>query len=516
MIAVTSGYTMEQYQKDVSVHSLREVWDAILLFVKTYGETDFLKTDQFGDLYELGLSLKDKISKKNNGVYYTPKDVSDLLADYFLPFLSDDGAVCDVCCGVGNLILSVLDKMPDKMRDQYLSTGRIWLYDIDDVALDIAVARIGFRYGTSYQNGLNIVRGDFLSSSVSLPKGCHVISNPPYARIKDPLDRWEKTKVLSETKEYYAVFMEKCILQAKDCVFITPFSFVGGRKFYALRRLLNNAESKIFVFDNVPGNIFSGRKHGVFNSNTINSTRVAVSCIRTRAKKGACVSPMIRFSSAERSSVLSKDVLDRLLNEDYYQVVSDENRMYFKCFPEDIASFLAWKSLTGRFGSLTCSEHTSYHLDVPKACRYFTSASFRTLQRDGKTRLYFKDADRMNYAYVLLNSSFAYWYWRVYDGAIMYPLSLMDSMPVNYDTLTKGQKADIRDVCLRFSSLEKDRLIYKKNADKIQENIKFSDEEREVLNELMGRILGVDGVDFSRIHSPVFFKGGENNGTDMS
>ena len=502
---ITKEYSKSQYVADVEHFSLDDIWDAILDYVMHYGETDFLKVDLFGDLYELGLSIKDKESKKKNGVYYTPKDVSDLMAEYYVEQMVKGANLCDVCAGTGNLIISVLEQFTSRQRKRFLEGGRVFLYDMDPLALKIAAHRIGYLFGYHYMKNLNIIVGDFLDQTVLLPKKSVVISNPPYFKISEIGETWEKTPLLLKSKEYYGIFMEKCIKQAVSCVFITPYSFVGGSKFFELRRLLNKTDSRIFVFDNVPGNIFKGKKHGIFNSNTSNATRAAISIVNTKKALGAVVSPMIRFQTSERSRILSRDVLDGLLNMDYHQVVSDEEPMYRKCFPEDIQPFEDWCRHSDRFESLLSSEPTKYKLDMVTTCRYFTVASKRDLMRDGKYVLYFRDQDSLNYAYALLNASFAYWYWRVYDGAITYPLSLLYNMPINYKELDEHVKEELGIVCDRIGSTEQDHLIYKKNANKMQENVKFTVEQRGELNELMSRVLGVGYVNFDRIHSPVFF-----------
>lgn len=55
------------------------------------------------------------------------------------------------------------------------------------------------------------------------------------------------------------MFMEKIIQQSVSSVIITPYSFIGGTKYYALRKTMNHYHGFIVVFDNVPGNIFKGK-----------------------------------------------------------------------------------------------------------------------------------------------------------------------------------------------------------------------------------------------------------------
>jgi hypothetical protein len=98
----------------------------------------------------------------------------------------------------------------------------------------------------------------------------------------------------------------------------------------------------------------------------------------------------------------------------------------------------------------------------------------------------------MEFAYVLLNSSFAYLYWRIFDGAITYADGLLKSMPVFSNILTDIQKENIHNIVSEMIEKESEFLVYKKNANEMQENVKFPDEYRERLNKLLIEILGVD------------------------
>lgn len=511
---ITADYSKEQYISDLDRFPLEMIWGAILSFLRTNGETDFLKVDSLGDLYELGLSVKDKFSKKESGVYYTPKDVSDLMADFYMDFLVYGANICDVCAGTGNLIMSVLARMNPRQRTKYLKEGRIYLYDNDPLALKIAVNRIGFTYGYQYIYPLHVITGDFLDTAVALPEHSVVISNPPYSRISNVQETWEQTPLMRASKEYYGVFMEKCIKQAQAFVFITPYSFIHGTKFFELRKLLNDTCSHVFAFDNVPGNIFNGKKHGIFNSNNANATRAAITVSDMRKSDGVMVTPMIRFLTAERSKILSRPLLEKLFEGNVYQRVSEENTLYFKCFPEYLDTFMKWRSFEQKFGDLLSKEPTPHRLDMPTTCRYFTAATMRTLRRDGKYVLYFKSEDMKYYAYILLNSSFAYWYWRIYDGSISFTQSLLETMPVNFDTLDEDALYRIRNMGNSLARGEVSHMVFKKNASKIQQNVKFSDVQRDILNEMLCDLFGFDRMDFRRIHSPSFFnyKGDEDKG----
>ena len=95
-------------------------------------------------------------------------------------------------------------------------------------------------------------------------------------------------------------------------VIITPHSFLGGSTFKILRKELSATGGRIFAFDNVPANIFKGKKFCIFNSNEANSTRAAITIIEPD-KKGFQVAPFIRFKSDDRKIVLTNEFLTNLL-----------------------------------------------------------------------------------------------------------------------------------------------------------------------------------------------------------
>ena len=198
--------------------------------------------------------------------------------------------------------------------------------------------------------------------------------------------------------------MEKILKESSSSVMITPFSFIGIDKFYSLRELMNDYNGFILSFDNMPACIFNGQKQGVFNTNVSNSDRAAITVVENkRGVNGFKVSPLIRFTAGERSDLLKNEVLNGFIADDY-QMVSDINGKYYKCFKEVLPLYKSWidnSSLV--FGDLLTKKNTEYSLSMPKTCRYFVSATRKELSRTGKSTLYFSTLEDMEFAYVLLN-----------------------------------------------------------------------------------------------------------------
>ena len=299
------------------------------------------------------------------------------------------------------------------------------------------------------------------------------------------------TQVIKDSKEFYSAFMEKIILNGQSAVIITPYSFIGSNKFYSLRKLFNNYNGFIVSFDNVPGNIFNGKKHGIFNSNTGNSVRAAITVVENvEGKKGFRISPLFRFKSEERKMLLNNEYLESMINE-RYQIVNSKHKAYYKCFKDKLNVFDNWIDKSTKTMHDFLVNKSKYSLCVPTTCRYFMVGSKRNLQRDGKRILYIKDKDRYNFVYAMLNSSFAYWYWRIYDGGINCPVTIINNIPMFYDILSNEQKEKLDKIVEEMQNNEEKYLVYKLNAGKKQENIKFPKKYRDSINRIFLEALSI-------------------------
>ncbi len=503
-------YLINDYIKDIDKKGLKKTWHTILS--KTMAkeiDTELFNIDNYGELYEIGLEHENKIDKKEMGKYYTPKDVALVMSRWLEPLEGEN--ICDVGCGVGNLILSYLEVIGKEKAYNLINNGNLYLYDMDDIALEICRYSIAMKYGKELLKRIKVKHCDFLSQKIRLPKESKVISNPPYYKITNFSDDWKITKVIIDSKELYSAFIEKIIKQSKSSVIITPYSFIGSGKFYSLRQIMNNYNGFVVSFDNVPGNIFNGRKYGIFNSNKGNSVRAAITVVENKKDvKGFRFTPLIRFKTEERSRMLKNDYLYSLLN-DRYQIITSKRRNYYKCHKDLLKVLDSWEALSEqKMGNIIDSKYGK-EIYVPTTCRYFTVGSKKELIRDGKRIIHIPDDEKYNYVYCMLNSTFAYWYWRLYDGGINCPLTIINSIPIFYDKLTKFQKEEINKIAEEMQENENKYLVYKMNAGKSQENIKFPIEYRNRINKVFFDALGIkkDISIFNKVHSSSLFNESE-------
>ena len=231
--------SLNEYHQSIVDKGLADTWEDILT---NHFPNSFFQEDKLGGLYEDGLAFSNKIEKKAMGKYYTPIDVAEVMAKYLLELPGEN--ICDLCCGTGNLILSVLDVMGTENATEMLAAGKIYLYDIDITAMNICRAILINRYGECAKN-INMVNGDCLNTEIHFPANAKVISNPPYGR-QDSLMK-SSYACAKTTKELYVAFMEKIISEKVPAVVITPHSFLGGSTFKILRKELNTLGGNIFA-----------------------------------------------------------------------------------------------------------------------------------------------------------------------------------------------------------------------------------------------------------------------------
>ena len=501
-----NNYNSTAYISDIKKYGIKLTWNYLCeYFLSKYAKhTEFLNVSNFAELYEMALDIENKKQKKSIGHYCTPDDVANVMAEWFDNLKSYN--ICDVCCGTGRLILSFLKFIGTKKSTELLENGRIYLYDCDETALRICVTSILSTYGLKYANKIHAFACDFLNKKIHLPTNCKVISNPPYSEITSIPKSWANTQIQQKTKELYSSFMEKILQESCSSVIITPYSFIGGNKFYLLRLFMNKFSGFIVSFDNVPGNIFNGKKLGVFNTNTSNSVRAAITVVDNK-NSGFRLSPLLRFKNSERARLLNCKTLESILSTEH-QIIEKNRTKYAKISKSLQKIYDVWiTKSSSHLENYICSG-SIYTLYMPNTCRYFTTASSYELNRTGKIKLSFNDRDIFNYIYCFLNSSFAYWWWRIFDGGITYSLSLLYNLPTFYDLLSKDDKKFFANICNEMNNKEKTFIITKINAGKPQENIKFPIEYRNQINERLLKILGFNNLEktaFETLHKNNFF-----------
>ena len=213
---------------------------------------------------------------------------------------------------------------------------------------------------------------------------------------------------------------------------------------------------KIFTFDNVPANIFKGIKFGSTNSNQANSIRAAI-IVAIPGKGRPKITSLLRWRTSERKYLFrnaEKFLSDVSLTEDFFPKVSKEYKnLYLELFGARTLK------------SIASLKRTKYSLHIPSAPRYFIPALKRPAKRASQKVLYFPNEENRDYAYMAINSSLMYWWWRVRDGGMTLSLETLMSLPLPDFKINKKIIAELE-------KSEKTSKVYKQNAGAAQENVK--------------------------------------------
>ncbi len=483
------SFNYEVYKELLQEYGLEITWNIIIEMISSCTVDDlsatFLRFDDLGELYEIGLALTNKISKKEMGKYYTPNDVAKIMSELLLE--NDNiSELVDVASGTGNLVLEVIRQMLNSDKYDvvtFITNRRLWLFDADKIALNICIAKIEILLQHKVSDYINVIEGDFLDRKITLPNNATVITNPPYSVFKEFDESWEQTDVLRQSKDLYAGFIDKIITSCQNAVIVTPQSYLVADKFSKLRnKLAASFYGEIFAFDNVPGTLFNGRKHGVFNTNSSNGVRAAIASIRRNGHQGFKLSHLIRFRSSQRVDIMNLKFLRTKLGTKVQDLVNP-----IKSFKElepfvDVILEQPHVYISQLIETDLQKQEDRFKIHVSSSARYFTVGSIRKLNRVGCYEIYAKNEQNYKLLYALLNSSYVYMWWRFFDGGIIFSKKNLLRVPVSVELLENNCLDRANNVIQEMIENESNYLSYKKNAGKNQESIKFPVEYRNFIN----------------------------------
>ena len=110
-------------------------------------------------------------------------------------------------------------------------------------------------------------------------------------------------------------------------------------------------------------------------------------------------------------------------------------------------------------------KRTKYPLYIPSAPRYFIPALKKPAKRSSQKVLYFPSEEKRDFAYMAINSSLLYWWWRVRDGGMTLSLETLMSLPLPEFKINEK-------IVSALEKSEKTSKVYKQNAGAAQENVK--------------------------------------------
>lgn len=360
----------------------------------------------------------DTETKKKFGVFYTPEDTSEFMAEKTKKFDDGVGIWLDPCCGLGVLSIKLAS-----IQDNPISfiQNRLIINEKDKKQLDIALANFKEIFGVVPKS----FNEDFLTFDFDVD---YVIMNPPYFKYME--------------SDIYALFIEKVCKISRGFISINPISFTNGVNFNNTRKeILNYSSITTYHFDNIPGQIFKDA-----------NVRVTILMAHNNSNERKTTS-LVRWKSIERKKMFTN--LEKRLGDGTF---TEKN--FFKT-NIDISKYNKSKETLKDYMVL----NSDYPLYVTNSVRYFITASTERLDREGQIKIFMKDFDSYKKTLVLLNSSYLYWWWRTVDSSLSLTKRTLLSLPwINIDI--------DENIIDEIKNSEQINKVYKKNAGKLQENIK--------------------------------------------
>ncbi|MCR2824409.1 N-6 DNA methylase [Microbacterium sp. zg.Y909] len=445
-----------------------------------------LTIGEIGIVYEALLAIGDHSSRRSRGQYFTPDDVARFMAHQARRFPA--GHWIDPCCGVGNLAWHLASSMDDSATFVMES---LTLVDLDGTALKTAVALISASFAphASTETLARLAQRsrtqDYLTESQ--PPHDFAILNPPYAGTS----RDERFRT-ADARDLYAYFLERAITSSTGFISITPAAHLTGIKYSELRALLSEKSGgEVLVFDNVPDTVFRGYKYGSTNTSKTNFVRAAIT-VSAPGDRDWRITPILRWASASRSRLWQsarKDLLPLRIGPagEWAKLMRGT---------EGVWEHLATAERT--LADIVSRTPTPFRLSVAATPRYYVSASRRDLDRTSKHSLYFRNQQDEELAYLLLNSSLPYWWWRTLEGGITLSLRNLRSLPIPPDLVPNEELVS------RLDASDTVDMVTKLNAGRLNENVRRP---RDLVTEIDHHVLPNLKFDFSRTFASDMFTG---------
>jgi hypothetical protein len=311
--------------------------------------------------------------------------------------------------------------------------NRLIINEKDKHQLEIALNNFEVKFGVvpkSYNE-------DFLTYDFDVD---FIIMNPPYFKYGK--------------NDIYAYFLEKASNTTKGFVSINPTSFTNGVKYDTTRKKLLEYDSvTLFHFDNIPGHIFEDAIIKV-------SVIVVHNLLEERKTSG-----QIRWKTKDRGkmfSTIDSNLDDGVFNEDIFYKSSPNTSQYI---------------IDGQVLNDFIVKESDYPIFVTNSPRYFITGSSEKLDRKGQIRICMKDLESYNKALIMLNSSYLYWWCRTSDSSLSLTKKTLLSLPwIDFEYSDE--------LIQKIKDSELNNKVYKKNAGKLQENVKHPKKLIKELNSL--------------------------------
>lgn len=185
------------------------------------------------------------IKKKLSEQYFTPPEVSTIMASMFTPRLESEISSLDPCCGVGNLAAALIER-----GDRANEKQEFYLVELDPYLFNIA------KNNFSNHKSTIVLQGDFFVKNFPARSFDRIIMNPPFSKISNTSEiaHTIKSKTGHSETNLYTAFVRHGLQLLKpdgELVAIIPRSFCNGPYFTEFRKdiTLNHNIHEIYLFE---------------------------------------------------------------------------------------------------------------------------------------------------------------------------------------------------------------------------------------------------------------------------
>ncbi|UUD36574.1 type I restriction-modification system subunit M [Mycoplasmopsis citelli] len=222
--------------------------------------------DIFGDAYEFLLTMYASSSGKSGGEFFTPPEVSTLLAKIAINNKTKVNKVYDPTCGSGSLLLKAIKILGENKNN---ITGGFYGQEINLTTFNLCRMNM-FLHGVDYDK-FNIKHGNTLTQPLHKNDGPFdvIVSNPPYSlnwkKVINPTliqdDRYKDAGVLAPKSKADLAFVMHSLYHLSDdgvaAIVCFPGIFYRGGAEAKIRQYLID-QNYIDALIQMPDNLFYG------------------------------------------------------------------------------------------------------------------------------------------------------------------------------------------------------------------------------------------------------------------
>jgi type I restriction enzyme M protein len=313
--------------------------------------------DVIGNAYEYLIARFAGDSGKKGGEFYTPAEVSTLLAKLVAP--KENDRVYDPACGSGSLLLKAAKEVPDKKVSVYGQESNSSTYNLCRMNMFLhGVNDAHIEWGDTLANPLHLEHDDLMKFDV-------IVSNPPFS-----LDKWAKgfeshdTTITEDGKRKDTFKMEASLDPYNRFEYGVPPKSIGDYAFiqHMLKSLAEDGRMAVVL---PHGALFRGASEGIIRQRILENNLIdAVIGLPENLFYGVSIPATIVVFKKNREH---KDVLFIEASREY-EKGKNQNRLTDNNIQKILETYLEYKEIEKYSHVATIDEikENEYNLNIKR------------------------------------------------------------------------------------------------------------------------------------------------------